>query len=173
MEDELKSKLYLNPLQTNTFRKKLNPIRHKILISSSLNTNSNKSVSDILKGLNGSIIMQNWNTKNNIPRDIGDLINCPTVIDRNKISNLKKMNLSEMINKSERKLMLFDKINKKKSEEKTVRIKKIEMLNESIKKGNFNKINIHKDIFRKKLEKRSISNILTTRREEGKGQIVN
>ena len=172
MEDELKSKLYLNPLQTNTFRKKLNPIRHKILISSSLNTNSNKSVSDILKGLNGSIIMQNWNTKNNIPRDIGDLINCPTVIDRNKISNLKKMNLSEMINKSERKLMLFDKINKKKSEEKTVRIKKIEMLNESIKKGNFNKINIHKDIFRKKLEKRSISNILTTRREEGKGQIV-
>ena len=172
MEDELKSKLYLNPLQTNTFRKKLNPIRHKILLSSSLNTNANKSVNDILKGLNGSIIMQNWNTKNYIPRNIGDLINCPTIIDTKKISNLKKNNLSEMINKSEGKILFLDRINKKKSEEKTVRIKKIGMLNESIKKGEFNKISIHKDIFKKKLEKRSISNILTTRREEGKGQIV-
>ena len=59
MEDDLKNKLYLNPLQTNTFRKKLIPIRHKILLSSSLNTNSSKSVTDILKGLNGSIILQN------------------------------------------------------------------------------------------------------------------
>ena len=63
MENEIKEKLYLNPLQTSTFRKKLNPIRHKILLSSSMHTNSSRSVSDILKGLNGSIIMQNWNTK--------------------------------------------------------------------------------------------------------------
>ena len=172
MEDELKSKLYLNPLQTNTFRKKLNPIRRKILLSSSLNTNASKSVNDILKGLNGSIIMQNWNTKNNIPSNIGDLINCPTLIDTRKISNWKKNNLSEMIHKSEGKILLLDRINKKKSEEKTIKIRKIGMLNESIKKGEFNKIKIHKDIFRKKLEKRSISNILTTRREEGKRQIV-
>jgi len=172
MEDELKSKLYLNPLQTNTFRKKLNPIRHKILLSSSLNTNANKSVNDILKGLNGSIIMQNWNTKNYIPRNIGDLINCPTIIDTKKISNLKKNNLSEMINKSEGKILFLDRINKKKSEEKTIKIRKIGMLNESIKKGEFNKIKISKDIFRKKLEKRSISNILTTKKEEGKRQIV-
>ena len=172
MEDELKNKLYLHPLQTNTFRKRLNPIRHKILLSSSLNTNSSKSVSDILKGLNGSIIMQNWNTKNNVPKDIGDLINCPTIIDTKKMANLKKLNISEMINRSEGKLMLLDKINKKKSEQKTVRIRKIEMINDSIKKGEFNKINIHKDIFKKKLEKRSISNLLATRREDGKSQIV-
>ena len=107
MEDDLKSKLYLNPLQTNTFRKKLNPIRHKILLSSSLNSNSSRSVSDVLKGLNGTIIMQNWNTKKIIPNDIGELINCPTMIDTKKIANLKKMNLSELINKSEGKLIML------------------------------------------------------------------
>ena len=84
MENEIKEKLYLNPLQTSTFRKKLNPIRHKILLSSSMHTNSSRSVSDILKGLNGSIIMQNWNTKNKIPQDIGELIYCPTIIDKKK-----------------------------------------------------------------------------------------
>ena len=171
MEDELKSKLYLNPLQTNTFRKKLNPIRHKILLSSSLNTNSSRSVSDVLKGLNGTIIMQNWNTKNKIPSDIGDLINCPTVIDKKKVANLKKVNLSELINKNEGKLMILDKIRKKKSEDKMIKIKKLGILNESIKRGEYNKINIHKDIFKKKMEKRSISSFLTIRNEEGKSQL--
>ena len=172
MEDELKSKLYLNPLQTNTFRKKLIPIRHKILLSSSLNTNSSKSVTDILKGLNGSIILQNWNTKRNIPSDIGELINCPTVLDKKKLLNLKKMNISEMIHNHEQRLMLYDKIHKKKSEEKTIKIKKLEMFNESIKKGDYKKIVIQKDIFRKKLEKRSISSFLTARKEEGKSELV-
>ena len=64
MENSIKDKLYLNPLQTNTFRKKLNPIRQKILLSSSLNSNASKSVTDVLRGLNGSIIMQNCMLKN-------------------------------------------------------------------------------------------------------------
>ena len=148
------------------------PIRHKILLSSSLNTNSSKSVTDILKGLNGSIILQNWNTKRNIPSDIGELINCPTVLDKKKLLNLKKMNISEMIHNHEQRLMLYDKIHKKKSEEKTIKIKKLEMFNESIKKGDYKKIVIQKDIFRKKLEKRSISSFLTARKEEGKSELV-
>ena len=172
MEDSIKDKLYLNPLQTNSFRKKLNPIRQKILLSSSMNTNTSKSVTDILKGLNGSIIMQNWNTKNKIPKDIGDLINCPTMIDKKKIANLKRVNISEIINKQEEKLFLLDKIRKKKSEEKSVQIKKLEMLNESVKKSEYKKIIIQKDILRKKLERRSISNFLTTRKEEGKNHIT-
>ena len=172
MENSIKDKLYLNPLQTNTFRKKLNPIRQKILLSSSLNSNASKSVTDVLRGLNGSIIMQNWNTKNKIPSDIGELINCPTIIDKKKIANLKRINVSEIINKQEEKLILLDKIRKKKSEEKTIQIKKLEMLNESIKKGEFKKILIQKDIFRNKIDKRSISSFLTTRKEEGKSHIA-
>ena len=172
MEEELKSKLYLNPLQTNTFRKKLNPIRQKILLSSSQRTSASKSVSDILKGLNGSIILQNWNTKKNIPKDMQEFINCPTIIDKKKIFSLQKANISEIINKHEEKLFLLDKIKKKKSEERSIKIKKLQVMNESIKKGDYKKILSEKDIFKKKLEKRSISTLITKRKEEGKSQII-
>ena len=145
MEDDIKEKLYLNPLQTNTFRKKLNPIRQKILLSSSLNTNSNNSAMDILKG---SVIMQNWNTKKYIPRDIGDLINCPTFIDKKKVMNLKKLNISGILKKKEEKLLIFDKLRKKKSQDKKIEIKNIEMLNESIKQNNYSKILVRRDILK-------------------------
>jgi len=171
MEEELKSKLYLNPLHTNTFRKKLNPIRQKILLSSSMKTGPSKSVSDILKGLNGSIILQNWNTKNNIPREMKEYIDFPTIIDKKKIFSLQKANISELINKHEEKLFLLNKI-KKRSEENSIKIKKLEVRNKSIQKGNYKKILSEKDIFKKKLEKRSISNLLTKRKEEGKSQII-
>ena len=86
-----------------------------------------------------------------------------------KIFNLKKTNISEIINKKEEKLFLF---RKKKSEEKTIQIKKLEIFNESIKKGDYKKILIQKDIFKKKLDKRSISSFLTTRKEEGKSHLT-
>ena len=86
-----------------------------------------------------------------------------------KIFNLKKTNISEIINKKEEKLFLF---RKKKSEEKTIQIKKLEIFNESIKKGDYKKILIQKDIFKKKLDKRSISSFLTTRKEEGKSHFT-
>ena len=86
-----------------------------------------------------------------------------------KIFNLKKTNISEIINKKEEKLFLF---RKKKSEEKTIQIKKLEIFNESIKKGDYKKILIQKDIFKKKLDKRSIISFLTTRKEEGKSHFT-
>ena len=172
MEDDIKEKLYLNPLQTNTFRKKLNPIRQKILLSSSLNTNSNNSAIDILKGVNGSVIMQNWNTKKYIPRDIGDLINCPTFIDKKKVMNLKKLNISGILKKKEEKLLIFDKLRKKQSQDKKIEIKNIEMLNESIKQNNYSKILVRRDIFKKKLEKRSVSTVLIKHEEDRKSQFL-
>ena len=93
----------------------------------------------------------------------------PHNIRQKKIFNLKKTNISEIINKKEEKLFLF---HKKKSEEKKIQIKKLEIFNESIKKGDYKKILIQKDIFKKKLDKRSIISFLTTRKEEGKSHFT-
>ena len=63
-----------------------------------------------------------------------------------KIFNLKKTNISEIINKKEEKLFLF---RKKKSEEKTIQIKKLEIFNESIKKAIIKK-SLYKKIYSRK-----------------------
>ena len=88
MNSELLDKLYLNPvLEVNIHRRKLNPIRQKDINRSSSEKHtlsSSKSVPDLFKGLNGTVIIQNWNTKKNIPKDIGELLNLPSLIDRKK-----------------------------------------------------------------------------------------
>ena len=74
--NEILDKLYLNPiLEINEHRKKLIPIRQKEVkrfASVEKALLSSKSVPDIFKGMNGTVIMQNWNTKKNIPKDIGE-----------------------------------------------------------------------------------------------------
>jgi hypothetical protein len=66
------------------------------------------SVSDIFKNLDGSVIIQNWNTKRNIPKDIGELINLPSLIDLRKFNNNKNNILK--LDKPKEKLSLLDKI---------------------------------------------------------------
>ena len=68
--NEILSNLYLNQIvEVNTHRKRLTPLKLKeVKHFSSVDKAllSCKSVPDIFKGFNGSMIMQNWNTKKNI-----------------------------------------------------------------------------------------------------------
>ena len=83
------NKLYLNQVvEVNLHRRKLNPIRQKnATLSPTPKLSASKSVSNIFKNLNGSVIIQNFNTKRIIPKDIGEFINLPSLIDLNKVNN--------------------------------------------------------------------------------------
>ena len=109
MKNDIINQLYLNPIaEINSCRKKLNPIRRKnISLSPTNRLSASKSVSDIFKNLNGSVIIQNWNTKKTIPKDIGDLINLPSLIDLRKINN---NNNTIKLEKPPEKLSLLDRI---------------------------------------------------------------
>ena len=111
MKNDIINNLYLNQVEEiNLHRKKLNPIRQKnISLSPTNHLSASKSVSDIFKNLNGSVIIQNWNTKKNIPKNIGELINLPSLIDLKKVNNNNKNN-SIRLDKPSDKLSLFDKI---------------------------------------------------------------
>ena len=107
MKNEVLNKLYLNPIvEINLNRKRLNPIKQRnISLSPTHHLTNSRSVIDLFKNLNGSVIIQNWNTKRNVPKDIGEFINLPSLIDLNKINNnLKKLD------KPTEKLSLLDKI---------------------------------------------------------------
>ena len=87
-------KLYLNPIiEGNSHRKILHPIKQKELSKKTLI--SSRSVGDLFSGLNGNVIMQNWNTKTNIPND-GEYINLPVIIDRKKLKNLNNLNTNSL-----------------------------------------------------------------------------
>ena len=102
IKNEIIDKLYLNPVaEVNANRKRLNPIHLKdIRRFSSVDKRllSSKSVPDLFKNLNGNVIMQNWNTKTNIPKDIGEYINLPVIIDRKKLKNLNNLNTNSLKN---------------------------------------------------------------------------
>ena len=88
--DYILNKLYLNPvIEANSHRKNLHPIHIK---SHSLNKPRtlapSRSVPNIMEGLNGTIIMQNWNTKKEVPKDIGQCLNLPVIVDRSKVKRL-------------------------------------------------------------------------------------
>lgn len=148
MEEEIKNKLYLNPIhEINSYRKKLHPIKQKILISSSNKSNASKSLPDLFKGLNGTVIMQNWNTKKNIPNEIGEYINYPSLIDKKKIFNIKKMNMTGIIKKHTQ-LSLLEKIKQSKFD-KTSRIEDKEI--EAIKRNSYYKKYTTSDFLKKKI----------------------
>ena len=112
--NEIIDKLYLNPvLEINAHRKKLNPIHPKeVRRFSSVDKRllSSKSVPDLFKHLNGNVIMQNWNTKKNIPNDIGELINLPALIDRKKFIKVDKLDTKMILEKPQTQMSLLEKI---------------------------------------------------------------
>ena len=140
MNNELVDKLYLNPVQeVSMHRRKLNPIRQKEInrTSSEKHLSSCRSVPDLFKGLNGTVIIQNWNTKKNIPKDIGELLNLPSLIDRKKIMKLEKIDYKKLSDKPNEQLTLLDKIKLSKFTEKN------DINEELLPKGEiYNKINI-------------------------------
>ena len=112
--NEIIDKLYLDPIQeVNAHRKKLIPLKQKeVKRFSSVDKAllSSKSVPDIFKGFNGSVIMQNWNTKKNIPKDIGEFLNLPSLIDRKKFIKPEKLDIKAIQEKPHDKLSLLEKI---------------------------------------------------------------
>ena len=171
MEEDIKNKLYLNPIkEINSYKKKLRPIKQKILISSLEHSNASKSLPDLFKNLNSTVIMQNWSTKNNIPKEIEEYTNYPSLIDKKKLLNIKKLNISNITNIKKGKISLLDKIKKSKFEESRIEPRKIEAI--KINDNNFNKI-IPKDFFKNKMEqKRSMSTFLIERIDEGNSQAL-
>ena len=166
MDEEIKNKLYLSPIHDiNFYKKKLRPIRQKILLSPNNKSNATKSLPDVFKGLNGNVIMQNWNTKKNIPNEIKEYTNYPSLIDKKKILNVKKLNASNLISVKKGHLSLLDKIKKSKYED----ISRIETLkDESLKLNNinYNKIKTN-DFFKKRIDqRRSNSTFLLEKKEE-------
>ena len=87
--DRIIDKLYLNPvIEANTHRKMLNPIHIKPQSIKRKQLSGSRSVPDLFTNVNnGHIIMQNWVTKNDIPKDIGNCLNLPIIVDRKKIKN--------------------------------------------------------------------------------------
>ena len=112
--NQILDNLYLNPIsEVNAHRRKLIPIRQKEVrrfSSVDKNLSSSKSVPDLFKGLNGTVIMQNWNTKKNIPKDIGELLNLPSLIDRRKFVKLDKLDIKTISDKPHDQLSLLEKI---------------------------------------------------------------
>ena len=164
MEEEIKDKIYLNSIQEISYYKnKLRPIRQKILISSSEQSKASQSLPDLFKSLNGTIIMQNWNTKKNIPKEIEEYSNFPAIIDKKKFLNIKKLNIANI---KKGNLSLLDKIRKTKLEESLLEPKKIEAI--KITDNNYyNKI-VPKEFFKKKsIQKRSNSTLLIDQIKEG------
>ena len=168
MKNEILNKLYLNQVfEVNLHRKKLNPIRQKnISLSPTNRLSASRSVSDIFKNLNGSVIIQNWNTRKNIPKDIGEFLNLPSLIDLKKANKANNNNLIKL-DKPKEKLSLLEKIKLSNNLEKFNKIDKIKSLKiDTLLEGNFsphnsiNKINFpnKSSVFNKKL-KRSSSTI--------------
>ena len=139
--NKLLDKLYLNPvIEGNTHRRVLHPIRQKELNKKTLS--SSRSVGDLFSGLNGNVIMQNWNTKSNIPKDIGECINLPVIVDRKKISKLK--NLSSLNINNNRNLLNEKKFN---FDVKKVKLKSIQDLkNENLNSVSNNLKNVEQKI---------------------------
>ena len=172
-KDEIINNLYLNQIaEINLHRKKLNPIRQKnISLSPTNHLSGSKSVTDIFKNLNGSVIIQNWNTKKTIPKNIGELINLPSLIDLKKLEN--NNNLIKL-DKPHDKLSLLEKIKLSNGLEKFNKNEKIKSLKiDTFLEGNIsppnsiNKINFSNKslIFKGKL-RRSSSTISSDRRNQ-------
>ena len=166
MNSELLDKLYLNPvLEVNIHRRKLNPIRQKDINRSSSEKHtlsSSKSVPDLFKGLNGTVIIQNWNTKKNIPKDIGELLNLPSLIDRKKIMKLDKLDFKKLSDKPSDQMTLLDKI------KLSTYSQKYDLNQEPISTGDmFNKINVVSRPIKSRQFQRSNSSITYDRISDG------
>ena len=79
---------------------------------------------------------------------------------------------NENSNESNEKTEKNDGSGENQEEERSIKIKKLQVMNESIKKGDYKKILSEKDIFKKKLEKRSVSTVLIKHEEDRKSQFL-
>ena len=170
--NEILDKLYLNPiLSVNAYRKRLIPLKQKEVkrfqsVDKSLL--SSKSVPDIFKGFNGTVIMQNWNTKKNIPKDIGEFLNLPSLIDRKKLIKPEHLDIKTISEKPHDKLSLLEKIKLKTLTKKHI-TEEPKLVNEMLSKMELaNKPLVSKQI------KRSSSVVSFEKKEdeEKKGELV-
>ena len=79
------TKLYLDPIENIRLNKKTFK-RYRLKEQGKEETDVMKSLPNLQSNstLMGSVIMQNWNTRESIPPDIGNCINYPIIIDRSK-----------------------------------------------------------------------------------------
>ena len=170
--NEIIDKLYLDPIQeVNAHRKKLIPLKQKeVKRFSSVDKAllSSKSVPDIFKGFNGSVIMQNWNTKKNIPKDIGEFLNLPSLIDRKKFIKPEKLDIKAIQEKPHDKLSLLEKIKLKTMTKKHL-IEEPRLVNNML-----NKIELsQRPSFSRRLPRSSsMTNLEQKELEEKKGEMV-
>ncbi len=167
MNNDIVDKLYLNPVQeVNNYRRKLNPIRQRDIYrvsSEKQQMSSCKSVPDLFKGLNGTVIIQNWNTKNNIPQGLGnEFLNLPSLLDHKKIMKLEKISFKKISDKSYEGMSLLDKIKLASYHHKK------DISTESVQSNEmYNKVSITSKPLKPRLMKRSNSMLTFDRMIEG------
>ena len=90
-ENKLLNKLYINPLETITSNwGKAKGFRLKGENQEKPNINiALKTLPALRSPTMGNVIIQNWETKKEIPPDIGDLIHYPVLMDRTKYKQLQ------------------------------------------------------------------------------------
>ena len=91
-ENKLLSNLYFNPLDNASNIQKKEKGFHLKEDKNNKNNDENlilKSPKKLNSQIMGSVIMQNWETKKDIPSDIGELIHYPIFIDRKKYKQEK------------------------------------------------------------------------------------
>lgn len=107
-KNKLVNKLYINPLETITSNwGKTKGFRLKGELQENKNANiALRTLPALRSPTMGNVIIQNWETKKDIPPDIGDLIHYPVLMDRTKykqtadnfaktISTMKKTDFSK------------------------------------------------------------------------------
>ena len=85
-ENKLVNKLYINPLETITSNwGKSKGFRLKGELQDNQNINvALRTLPNLRSPTMGNVIIQNWETKRDIPPDIGELIHYPVLMDRTK-----------------------------------------------------------------------------------------
>ena len=98
-ENKLINKLYINPLETITNNwGKTKGFRLKGELREKQETNIALRTLPSLRSPNmGNVIIQNWATKKEIPKDIGDLIHYPVLMDRTKYKQSQSKNFAKTL----------------------------------------------------------------------------
>ena len=132
-QNKLVNKLYINPLETITSNwGKAKGFRLKGELQENKNANiALRTLPALRSPTMGNVIIQNWETKKDIPPDIGDLIHYPVLMDRTKykqtadnfaktISTMKKTDFSKEKIKKDGELLLKTVYNNENIKNKTL-----------------------------------------------------
>ena len=98
-ENKLLNKLYINPLETITSNwGKAKGFHLKGELQEKQNINiALKTLPALRSPAMGNVIIQNWETKKDLPSDIGDLIHYPVLMDRTKYKQSQTENFAKTI----------------------------------------------------------------------------